>query len=629
MKGFKALRFKDTVRSNRSGAQDTRPAPVSESVRIVRDQAPRRWRKPETEPGASVSEDRQRERRRIDLHVLLLSADGQEPAFHAWEAALDREGVPYQVIVARRGHPPIDTRTLTVHDTRARYQAVIVAAGGLPAFDGARYVSALSADEWAALAEFERSFGIRRITGFAYPSALYGLSAPTSAGATVALWGRLTAAGRAVFGELRGDVPVDPNAYGYLAKPADHNFTTLVAGPQNSALVGVYTHPDRRQEMVCTVDGNPAMIHVQLLRHGMLRWVTRGVYLGHQRHYLGLQVDDVFLSDDSWDSQSARSVPVQIRMQREDVEAAVRWSRGRRLRLDMAFNGQGAQQDDDLTAALLEHKADFGWINHTFSHLDFDALDAATLRSEIRANVGFAGAAGLAIDDSELVTGAHSGLGNSQLPDALADTGVRWIAADNSRDPVQRRIGPARTVPRHPTNMYFDVCTRDAQLAEYHHLFLTRIGREPSDGTGTRLAPATSWTRFLELEAQTMLDHILANDPRPHYLHQSNMAGDRMLYELVDEVLDRYRELFSVELVQPTLAQAGAELARQAAWQDALRSHTVTAFLEDGRLHLSSTQLVQIPITGATSIEGERMAEPCSWTAPIGPEDGHVVLALA
>jgi hypothetical protein len=594
LKGLTAL--KHTVRSGRSAAQDTSPAPQGRD-----------------------------ERRRIDLCVLLLSADGQEPAFRAWEAALDREGVPYQAIVARRGHPPIDARTLTVDAMRARYQAVIVAAGGLPAFDGARYVSALTADEWAALADFERDFGIRRITGFAYPSALYGLSAPTSAGATDELAGRLTAAGRAVFGELRGDVPVDPNAYGYLAKPADPDFTTLVAGPQDSALVGIYTHPDGRQEMVCTVDGNPAMIHVQLLRHGMLRWVTRGVYLGHQRHYLGLQVDDVFLSDDSWDPESARTVPVQIRMQREDVEAAVRWSRKRGMRLDMTFNGHGAQQSDDLTAALLEHKADFGWINHTFSHFDLDGVDPQTLRGEIRANVDFAGEVGLAIDDTELVTGGHSGLGNMHLPGALADTGVRWIAADNSRDRAQRRIGPARTVPRHPTNMYFDVSTREAQLDEYHHLFLTRMGRAPSGATCTRLAPATTWTRFVELEARTMLEHVLSNDPRPHYLHQSNLAGDRMLYDLVDAVLERHRELFCVELVQPSLAEAGAELARQAAWQDALHGRSVTAFLQDGQLHLSSTEPVSIPLTGVCAAADEES----SWMPVIGPEDDHVVFTLA
>jgi hypothetical protein len=622
------------VGSRRSGAQDTSRAPGRGVLPRLRWHAPQRSHGPQTEPEDPRSEHRPREGRRIDLRVLLLSADGQEPAFGAWEAALDREGVPYHAIVARRGHPPIDARTLAADATHARYQAVIVAAGGLPAFDGARYISALTADEWVTLADFERNFGIRRITGFAYPSALYGLSAPTSSGLTGELSGRLTSAGRAVFGQLRGDVPVDPNAYAHLAKPMDASFTTLVAGPKGSALVGVYTHPDGREEMVCTVDGNAAMIHVQLLRHGMLRWVTRGVYLGHERQYLALQVDDVFLSDDSWDPASARTVPVEIRMQREDVEAAVQWSRKRGVRLDMTFNGHGAQESDDLTAALLEHAADFGWINHTFSHVDFDDVDVdvdvdgETLRTEIRANVDFAATAGLTIDETELVTGGHSGLGNIDLPSALADTGVRWIAADNSRDPVQRTIGRARTVPRHPTNMYFNVCTRDAQLDEYHHLFLTRMGRAPDGATPIRLAPATTWRQFLELEAQTMLGHVLGNDPRPHYLHQSNLAGDRMLFDLVDEVLDRRRALFCTELVQPSLAEAGAELARQAAWQDALHSRAVTAYSRDGRLHLSSTEPVQIPVTGWPGTESGTGAES-NWTAVIGPEDDHVVITVS
>ena len=33
----------------------------------------------------------------------------------------------------------------------------------------------------------------------------------------------------------------------------------------------------------------------------MLNWVTRGVFLGYQRSYLELDVDDVFLGDDKWD----------------------------------------------------------------------------------------------------------------------------------------------------------------------------------------------------------------------------------------------------------------------------------------------------------------------------------------
>ena len=623
MKGLERLGH--TARSGRSEGQDTSRAPQSRNLLgRARRQTARIARGSRTRSAARSAAHGPREGQRIDLRVLLLSADAEQPAFRAWEAALDREGVPYHAIVARRGHPPIDARMLAAGAAHARYQAVIVAVGGLPAFDGARYVSALSAQEWAALAAFEREFGIRRITGFAYPSALYGLSAPTSSGVTAGLTGTLTPAGRVVFGDLRGDVPVDPNAYGHLATPADDTFTTLVEGPRGSALVGVHAHVDGREEMVCTVDGNAAMTHVQLLRHGMLRWVTRGVYLGQQRHYLGLEVDDVFLSDDSWDPASADTVPVEIRMTREDVEAAVRWSRTTGLRLDMCFNGHGAQQPDDLTTALLEHESQFGWINHTFSHITLDAVDPETLRAEIRRNVEFARAAGLKVDETELVTGNHSGLGNVELPAALADTRVRWIAADNSRDPVQRTIGPARTVPRHPTNMYFNVCTRATQLDEYHHLFMARMGCESPGATRTRLAPATTWRRFLELEAKTMLDHVLANDPRPHYLHQSNLTGDRMLYDLVDEVLDRHNDLFCVKLAQPTLAEAGAELARRAAWLQALHGRHVTGFLKDGELHLDSTAPVQIPVTGAArTADGD---SDSGWTPVIGD---HAVLALA
>jgi hypothetical protein len=37
---------------------------------------------------------------RIDIKVLLVSADGTEPGFGAWKAELQREGVPYSTFVA-------------------------------------------------------------------------------------------------------------------------------------------------------------------------------------------------------------------------------------------------------------------------------------------------------------------------------------------------------------------------------------------------------------------------------------------------------------------------------------------------------------------------------------------------
>jgi hypothetical protein len=53
--------------------------------------------------------------------------------------------------------------------------------------------------------------------------------------------------------------------------------------------------------MGMTVASNEHQSQAQLLRHGMLNWVTCGVFLGYQRNYLELQVDDLCLCDDAWD----------------------------------------------------------------------------------------------------------------------------------------------------------------------------------------------------------------------------------------------------------------------------------------------------------------------------------------
>jgi hypothetical protein len=80
--------------------------------------------------------------------------------------------------------------------------------------------------------------------------------------------------------------------------------------------------------MVMTVASNQFQSHNQLLRHGMLNWVTRGVFLGYQRNYLELQVDDLFLGDDAWNPATQRH---RLRPGDRDPHDARRRRAGRRL----------------------------------------------------------------------------------------------------------------------------------------------------------------------------------------------------------------------------------------------------------------------------------------------------------
>jgi hypothetical protein len=615
---------------------------------------------------------------RIDLRVLLIGATGNEPTFGGWKAALQREGVPFDAKVADAEAPFTDATFADYAGRRAKYQAVILATGDLvhqvanP--DGTvSFPSALADSEWTALTRFEQTFGIRRISDATFPSPVHGLNAPTNTGEQGGNTGTLTAAGLQLFPYLKGPVPIDNpsatavDAFGYQATPAPQvapaAFQTLLSGPNGSSYLGIYTHPDGREEMVSTVDSNENQLHAQILRHGMLSWVTRGVYLGYQRNYYEMQVDDVFLPDARWSTTLKRSLvdgpttapdetqcdpaantpdefvggggaaitppPVApapaglpacnpIRMTAADVTRLLTWQNANGIRLDMVFNGSGSAEfledtalaSDPLLAAFLANKSQFRWINHTFTHLQLDPLTQAQLMSEVGDNINWGLQQGLPMDREELVTGEHSGLHNAAMPATLDALGVKWIAADNSREPTPYGIGGATTVPRYPSNVYYNVETHAEQLDEYNYIYLPPpAGKCVNSATNTcRTTPAT-WAEYVDSEAGIMFRHVMGNDPRPHFAHQSNLAGDGVLYSVVGELLRRYRLYFSPQLVQLTHKEIGQSIARQAGWAQNLAAGRVTGYLQDGLVHVSTTATMPVPVTGTPQGElygGER-----------------------
>ena len=126
----------------------------------------------------------------------------------------------------------------------------------------------------------------------------------------------------------------------------------------------------------------------------MLTWVTRGVFLGYQRAYLGLDVDDIFLGDDKWDPATHTTdydFASAIRMTPADVDTAVAWQQRTGLQMAMVYNmggvdlygGAGA---DQLLAKFQQTKNQFRWINHTLEHPNLDCTTANYTRNQIAQN---------------------------------------------------------------------------------------------------------------------------------------------------------------------------------------------------------------------------------------------------
>jgi hypothetical protein len=455
---------------------------------------------------------------------------------------------------------------------------------------------------------------------------------------------------------------------------SDEKFTsllevTLPTGPgelegtqQKATLMGVHRRNDGLEDMVLTMAMNENQLAQQTLFPGILRWLTRGVHIGSERSYLSMHIDDVLLPNDRWKGTGDD----QIIMTAEDVEFLVDWQKEHELMLDIAYNGGGyegpkGKRDrgesttavEDLQIALGElmtaRPERFRWLNHTYDH-DYLGCDrnpppgadpeeersddklctyeqndekfwigAAKVTEQVSKNIAFARTFGLPITPTELVTGEHGGLrggkgepgdnpnlvNNLQFAgdgDALPSYTIKFIGGDTTRDLKQRAlVGGVLTVPRYPIEIYYDCGRKADEVDEFNARYPQLANPEVEE----------QFAFITDREAREMLmKRVLRNEPRPHYVHQSNIAEDRILYPVLEKLLAQYNRIFAsaAAVVNPTMSEAGEELQKKELW--AGRGNGLTAYVQGGALVLRAPSSVEVPLTVPVESEGATLE---SW----------------
>ncbi|MGW6733490.1 hypothetical protein [Streptomyces sp. NPDC055013] len=629
---------------------------------------------------------------RIDLRVLVV--DNGDAPVQAITAQLKSTGIPYTTVDLTDADRPTVTAAFlsdTVNGTpRAKYQGVVLP-NEAPFGEGSA--------EQTALESYERTYNIPQVDAYTWAHPGVGLDYTSEGGWAGTLDGQqasVTAQGRAgYFGYLDGAFAFEDNdpsvleSYGYVARPRA-GFTSYVdvpvpGGSGRGSLVGEYNNDGRRQ-LVVTFAYNQYQQQFRVLARGIVEWLTQGVHLGQARNYFAVHVDDVFAPDARWDTErnctpgdidcvggGGEETPP-IRMTAEDAVRAAQWQREQGFKLDMVYNAGSGEEwksenggTDPLASQLLADRAQYRWINHTYTHPFLGCvqdtstvpwscaknadgstryMSRADISAQIRDNHNWGVTKGLQLDRTELVTGEHSGLrtlpqqpdDNPNLARALADNGVKWIASDNSRDPAQRPVGAALTVPRYPMNVYYNVGTEEEMVDEYNWIYTSTAdggsgiceNNPASTCLDDPLNTDTGYDEYIvPLEARTALGHAISNDPRPHYAHQSNLAEDRTLYPVLDKVLADYRALFADNTPVENLAQSaiGTELQRRAAWQSALAKGSVTAYRIGNTVTVTAPSGTQIPVTapqgtvkqlliGTTAFGTPYAGERSAWTTP-------------
>ena len=453
------------------------------------------------------------------------------------------------------------------------------------------------------------------------------------------------------FGYLTTPLPDDP-ATGSHFEPI---VTAAAPGTATQHVIAGVHRSGGREQLVLTFAFNYHQQQFRLLAHGVVNWLTHGIHLGYWRNYLTVHIDDLFSADARW-SATGKCTPGEgdcppgtpdttpIRMTPADVDRAVAWQQQHGFTLDMLYNAATSDQliadtgSDPLTAAMLAAKDQFRWMNHTYTHefmgcqQDFSvipwrcATDPATgqpiyasqafLDSEIAKNIAWATTNGVTIRADELVAGEHSGTkilpqqpdDNPNFVAALTAQNIKWLGMDASREPAQRGVGSALGVPRHPINVFYNVANPEEEVSEYNWIYTS-----VADGgsgictanpeTTTCIAPldpATGFTGHIVPEqVQIMLGYVLTNDPRPFYVHQSNLAESGLLYPVLTAALDAYRSKFagSAPVVELTMTDAGRVLQDEASWAQTRAAGTVTAYRQGGLVTVSGPAGTVVPVT--------------------------------
>ena len=130
-----------------------------------------------------------------------------------------------------------------------------------------------------------------------------------------------------------------------------------------------------------------------------------------------------------------------------------------------------------------------------------------------------------------VVTGEHSGLENPNMTAALAGAGVTTFAQDGSRQPTQYALGAALGAPRYPSNIYYNAANWPDELNEYNTLVCRSLAISIGNGetghcdgntsTSTCLTAPRPRRPYWRSESRIMLGHVLDNNPRVGYAHQS------------------------------------------------------------------------------------------------------------
>ncbi|GAA2523427.1 hypothetical protein Ahu01nite_056530 [Winogradskya humida] len=598
----------------------------------------------------------------VALRSLIIATDTNDFGVATYKATLDRLGAAYDVLYS--ADTTLTTGTLVRADGVGKYNAVLLTNSMLVYSSGGAYLNGLESGEWNILWAYERNFGVRQAALYTsygtWPEDYCLRSAGETSVGDTPLNVNFTAAGAGVFDYLKASATI-PVVQSYVYK------TSIAAGcsadstlTDGTNVLGVRTtSTDGRERLALTFTLNQYLLQSDLLVYGVVRWATKGMFLGEQRHYLNVDVDDWFNTSDHYypdghvEYTPGYQVSAHDMVNLKDKQAALRTAHPQAsgFTYNLALNGADIDPfagstcspnggATELTATSKCLKNDFRWLNHTLNHYELNTTNYATTYGEINDNRTAATAAGISTPNDVLKTPEYSGLGvyttdpdddtgvpvdhglagsNPNLLQAAKDLGVKYLHGNfsfASHVPANFNtsiVHPLETslsvVPDWPTNIAYHVTTPEEETAFYNSFYGPngRFPYWPTDRT---------YAQIVDYEAGVALQHVASGGINTHTFHIANVkdynAGKSLLTDWTESVVGKYDSLYATPLINLDWSSLGAyttvrnaHFAQRAAGADPVYDRS------------TGTVTVTSPLTGTVQLSGVTAATSSTYGSDV------------
>jgi hypothetical protein len=539
---------------------------------------------------------------KVALRALVIGVDSADWGVATWRSTLDRVGAEYDIAYSRT--QPITAGTFVGSDGVGRYNAILLTDSMQLYIDASgNYVTGLDDVEWNVLWDYERNYAVRQAvlyTSYGTWPEDYCLNPSAEGGVEdVPLNATLTTAGATLFDYLKSTavVPIT-QSYVYRTRVKSGCAATpiLVTGKD---ILGVQTKSvDGRERVALTFTSNEYLIQSNLLVYGLFRWASRGLYFGEQRHFLDVDVDDWFNSADHLFADGHVDSDPGYQMSGHDAYNAntqqnalrTKYPLAKTFTAGMAYNGSDADLSagttcspnggiSTLTATSRCLRANFRWLNHTYTHPELNFTDYATSKAEMANNFTVGSQLGLSTPANVVKTGEYSGLGvynddpnddvspptdhgllgsNQNLLNAAKDLGVQYLHGNMSfpshvpscfdcgiAHPMQPSV---MVVPDWPTNISYRGTAPAEEVYEYNHLYGPN-GRFPY------WSEDLTYTEIVDAETDVALSHVASGSVYTHTFHIANLrdygSGHTLLFDWLDQLLAKYSAVYAVPVLNP------------------------------------------------------------------------------